>query len=184
MSHIFSSLFPISQYESAFSTTQSDIDNARVSRVPLADSSVGVHRSSSRLTHNLVTPPTSGDHSPRVAWEAIFPKGSINPSGTIPGGFGFYLNGPPEFAARLESATEALFSYRVMFEDGWDFQKGGKLPGSCLSASILVLRFILMHWHTVGGVGDLSYHCSGGRQDERCKCFSLRLMWRYEYRNI
>ena len=142
-SPIFSWLFPISQYESGFSTTQSDIDNARVFRVPLADSSVGVHKSSSRLTHNLVTPPTRGDHSPRVAWEAIFPKGSINPSGTIPGGFVFYLNGPPKFAARLESATEALFSYRVMFEDEWDFKKGGKLPGNCLSVSISILGLLI-----------------------------------------
>jgi hypothetical protein len=31
----------------------------------------------------------------------------------------------------------------------------------------------------VGGIGDLSYRCSGGRQDERCKCFDVRLMWRY-----
>jgi hypothetical protein len=154
-SHISSWLFPISQYESGFSTTQSDIDTARVSRVPLADSSVGVHKSSSRLTHNLVTPPTRGDHSPRVAWEAFFPEGSINPSATIPGGFGFYLKGPPEFAARLESATEALFSYRVMFEDGWDFQKGGKLPGHCLSASISVLRLILMYWHSWGCWGPI-----------------------------
>ena len=36
----------------------------------------------------------------------------------------------------------------------------------------------LVIWHTVGGVGNLSYGCSGGRKDERCKCFSLRLMWR------
>jgi hypothetical protein len=142
-SPIFSWLFPVSQYESGFSTTQSDIDNARVSRVPLTDSSIGVHKSSSRLTHNLVTPPTRGDHSPHVAWEAIFPKGSINPSGTIPGGFGFYLNGPPKFTARLESATEALFSYRVMFEDEWDFKKGGKLPGNCLSVPISILRLLI-----------------------------------------
>jgi len=90
----------------------------------------------------------------------FFPEGSINPSGTIPGGFGFYLSGPSNFAKRLESATEALFSYRVMFEEGWEWMKGGKLPG------------------LFGGVGDLSYRCSGGRQDERCQCFSLRLMWR------
>jgi hypothetical protein len=30
----------------------------------------------------------------------------------------------------------------------------------------------------VGGVGELSYGCTGGRQEERCKCFNLRPMWR------
>jgi hypothetical protein len=27
-------------------------------------------------------------------------------------------------------------------------------------------------------VGDFAYHCSGGRKDDRCKCFGLRPMWR------
>jgi hypothetical protein len=120
-------LFPIAQCESGFSTTQSDIDNTRITRVTLADSSLGVHKSSSHLAHKLVTPPARGKHSPQIAWEAFFPAGSINPSATIPGGFGFYLRGTPEFATRLESATEALFSYRVMFEDEWEWVKGGKL---------------------------------------------------------
>jgi hypothetical protein len=66
-----------------------------------------------------------------VAWEAFYPEGSINPSATIPGGFTFYLKGPLDFAKRLESATEALFSYRVMFEEEWEWVKGGKLPGLC-----------------------------------------------------
>jgi hypothetical protein len=48
-----------------------------------------------------------------------------------------------------------------MFEEDFEFVLGGKLPG------------------IFGGVGDLSYRCSGGRKDDRCKCFSLRLMWRY-----
>jgi hypothetical protein len=30
----------------------------------------------------------------------------------------------------------------------------------------------------VGGVGELSYGCSGGRKEHRCQCFDLRLMWR------
>jgi hypothetical protein len=45
---------------------------------------------------------------------------------------GFYLGGPKEIEASLEqSATEAVFGYRVMFENGWDWVKGGKLPGIC-----------------------------------------------------
>ena len=30
-----------------------------------------------------------------------------------------------------------------------------------------------------GGVGDLAYGCSGGRQDNRMQCFDLRFMWRF-----
>jgi hypothetical protein len=31
---------------------------------------------------------------------------------------------------------------------------------------------------TVGGEEDSSFRCSGGRREDRCRCFSLRLMWR------
>lgn len=30
----------------------------------------------------------------------------------------------------------------------------------------------------VGGEGNSAYGCSGGRKEDRCRCFSLRLMWR------
>jgi hypothetical protein len=92
---------------------------------------LGVYKSSSNLPHKLVTLPAHGDQSPHTAWEAFFPEGSINPSATISGGFSFYLKGPSDFAKRLESATEALFSYKVMFEEEWEWVKGGKLPGLC-----------------------------------------------------
>ncbi|KAG7091566.1 hypothetical protein E1B28_010591 [Marasmius oreades] len=93
---------------------------------------------------------------PTHAFEAFYPKGSINPSAPIPGGFGFYLTGPNDFV----SGQEVLMSYRVMFQNDWEWVKGGKLPG------------------IFGGVGDLAYKCSGGRQENRCKCFDVRLMWR------
>lgn len=67
------------------------------------------------------------------AWEAFYPCGSINPSATIPGGFGFYMSGPEDFVEELKKnvVNEAVFGYRVIFEDGFDFVKGGKLPGIC-----------------------------------------------------
>lgn len=113
----------------------------RITQVSLSDSAVGVHKSSSRLPHKLVEPPAPcaaavDNHPPKIAWEAFYPKGSINPSATIPGGFGFYMSGPPDFAHRLESAREALFSYRVMFEEEWEWVKGGKLPGICKNRSL------------------------------------------------
>ena len=40
---------------------------------------------------------------------------------------------------------------------------------------ILKLRLVCID----GGSGDFAYGCTGGRQTDRCKCFNLRLMWRY-----
>ncbi|KAG5641309.1 hypothetical protein DXG03_005542 [Asterophora parasitica] len=142
---------------------------AHLTHVSLTDSALGVHKSSSRTPHHLVTPPHSshkasdGQPDPEKAWEARYPKGSINPSGTIPGGFGFYLTGPSDFKEALEKgsgAKEVVFGYRMMLEPGWEWVKGGKLPG------------------VYGGVGDQAYGCTGGRQDQRCTCFDLRPMWR------
>lgn len=127
-------LFPISTYECGFTTKQSNSNLERIAHVALSDKSLGVHKSSARLLHKLVKPPApcsslDNDTPPCQAWEAFFPKGSINPSATIPGGFGFYLSGPSEFADRLESATEAMFSYKLMLQEDWEWVKGGKLPG-------------------------------------------------------
>lgn len=134
-----SSLFPVKHIKFGFTTAQLDLNH--VSKVPFSDPSLGVHKSSSQHPHKLVTPPQPHDvvdstSLPQVAWEALYPKGSINPSGAIFGGFGFYLSGPSDFANRLQSATEALFSYRVMFEDNWEWVKGGKIPGICRCDSL------------------------------------------------
>ncbi|KAH8088974.1 hypothetical protein BXZ70DRAFT_899301 [Cristinia sonorae] len=134
--------------------------------VPLTDPTLGVHKVTSHTTHHVVAPPppvhSDPQHDPIEAWEAVFPQGSINPGNKDAprGGFGFYLRGPKDFAQELRSASEVLLSYAVMFQDGWMWKKGGKLPG------------------IYGGVGDSAYGCTGGRQTDRCKCFNLRLMWR------
>ncbi|KAF8161650.1 polysaccharide lyase family 14 protein [Crassisporium funariophilum] len=163
----FSHLLPIAAFQSGF-TTCCHIQHERIQNVVLNDQSLGVHKITSRTTHKLVQPPATAiskhDHvpSPDFAWEAFYPAGSINPSAEIPGGFGFYLSGPPSFAAGLETAKEVVLSYRMMLQTGWEWVKGGKLPGVC--------KF--------GGVGDLSYGCTGGRKEQRCQCFDLRPMWR------
>ena len=64
---------------------------------------------------------------PTLALEAFYPKGSISPSAPLPGGFGFYMSGPPEQV----TGREVVVSYRLMFEKDWDWVKGGKLPGIC-----------------------------------------------------
>ncbi|KZT27188.1 polysaccharide lyase family 14 protein [Neolentinus lepideus HHB14362 ss-1] len=131
--------------------------------VNLSDDALRVHKSSSRLPHPLVSPPKpppSQEKCDFVAWEAFYPKGSINPSSAVPGGFSFYLSGSQSFSNALGEAKEVVMSYEVLFAEGFEWVKGGKLPG------------------IFGGTGDLAYKCSGGRKDDRCKCFDLRLMWR------
>jgi hypothetical protein len=87
------------------------------------------------LTHEVVCPPPSLHPSlddPRLAWEARYPKGSCSPKTKISGGLGFYLGGPKKIASLLDGgAKETVFGYRVMFEKGWEWVKGGKLPGMC-----------------------------------------------------
>jgi hypothetical protein len=59
---------------------------------------------------------------------AIFPKGSCSLSNTN-GGFSFYSPGPEN--VDLTTAKEVTFGYSVMFEEGFQFNMGGKLPGLC-----------------------------------------------------
>lgn len=158
-------LIPVEFYKSGFTTSQDMKKDGRIVTVALNDSALGVHKIYSRTSHNLVVPPKPYGSSdlppPAKAWEAFYPKGSINPGSTNPGGFGFYLSGPASFAKQLQDgAKEVIISYRMMLQKDWQWVKGGKLPG----------------WF--GGVGDLAYSCTGGRQNERCQCFDMRPMWR------
>ncbi|KAF8342633.1 uncharacterized protein EI90DRAFT_3011150 [Cantharellus anzutake] len=91
----------------------------------------------------------------------ILPNGSINPSGEIKGGFGFYVGEPEGATFSWEDAKEVLVSYAVYFEPGFKFQLGGKLPGPY-----------------GGSTPEQAFKCTGGRKERRDECFSLRLMWR------
>lgn len=158
-------LFPIQDFVFGFTTCPSAPALPNLTNVPLSDSALGIHKNTGKLTHNVVRPPPpvrrSSHPEPKSAWEAGYPKGSCSPKTPLPGGLGFYLAGPKTFSTALErGAREAVFSYRMMLQKDWEWVKGGKLPG------------------TYGGVGELAYRCSGGRQHDRCKCFNLRLMWR------
>ncbi|KAJ1305672.1 hypothetical protein OPQ81_010411 [Rhizoctonia solani] len=121
-----------------------------VSTVPLVDKFLGIQKSTPGFSRRAVV--VEGLNT----FEASYPEGSINPKGAIKGGFGCYLE-----RGEFEKAKDVLLSYAVKFEDGFDFVKGGKLPGLY-----------------GGATPELAYGCSGGRQDDRDKCFSLRLMWR------
>ena len=135
-------LLPVSNFKLGFTTfshsgSSASITELNILSVPLADSALGIHKITRSLTHEIVRPPPPlhpSPDDPKLAWEARYPAGSCSPKSKIPGGMGFYFGGPKEIVALLEQgATEATFGYRVMFEKGWDWVKGGKLPGMCAS---------------------------------------------------
>ena len=135
-----SPLIPIPDFLTGF-TTCTSLNDKRIQILSLDDQSLGVHRISQHTTHNTTIPPSPRSPSPSssssnipppdVAWEAYYPKGSINPTAPIPGGFSFYLSGPPFFSEALQGAKEVVMSYRMMLSEEWDWVKGGKLPGVC-----------------------------------------------------
>ncbi|KAG8771857.1 hypothetical protein FRC12_003367, partial [Ceratobasidium sp. 428] len=86
--------------------------------------------------------------------EVFFSKGSYAFMGT-PGGISFYAYGPSD----LTHANELTFGYSIYFEAGFDFVRGGKLPGLY-----------------GGDTDDNAFGCSEGRYD--LGCFSTRFMWR------
>jgi hypothetical protein len=133
-------LFPISHGRiSCGWTTSTTIPppNPLILCVPLQDVALGAHKDWKRTPRPIVTPPSGNGASerhqlpPESAWEVVYPAGSINPGGGIKGGTSFYISGPRSFKEELETACEVMFSYRVMFMDGWDARLGGKLPGAC-----------------------------------------------------
>jgi hypothetical protein len=161
MANIKSVLFPTT-YVCGFTTCPAVI-LPDITNIQLSDDSLGVHKVAGRTTHDIVTPPTPHSllgNPPDQAYEAFYPKGGINPGADLPSGFSFYISGPEWFREKAMKAREMSWSYRVMFENGWEGAKGGKLPG------------------VFGGTGEKAYGCSGGRKETRCQCFSLRLMWR------
>ncbi len=126
---------------SSLAKSHGDID---IEHVPLDDSALGVHKVFNRTPHNAISPPVPShpnpddSEHPEQAWEAFYPRGSINPSASVVGGFGFYVAGPPGFLNG--TVNEAIMSYRVMFESGWEWAKGGKLPGICEYRSLCLGR--------------------------------------------
>ncbi|GAA6052242.1 hypothetical protein JCM3770_007396 [Rhodotorula araucariae] len=85
-----------------------------------------------------------------IVLESDYPKGSYS------GASGMVGVGNMQMAVFGEGKQRAMVSYELTFSKGFDFVKGGKLPG------------------LFGGDADSG--CTGGRASE--SCFSLRLMWR------
>lgn len=171
-------LFPNNHSYKLAWTTSPLVSLSEVEFVDLSDEALGVHRIDRRRPQIEVVP---APHSPagalHRAWLSSYPKGSINPNGDIPGGVGFYLSGPNRFRERLVDAKEVIFGYSVLFESDWEWVKGGKLPGICESY-IYMLNIMYLDMMPVGGAGTFAYSCTGGRKNDRDKCFNFRLMWR------
>jgi len=88
---------------------------------------------------------------------ADYPAGIVDLTGS---GYSFYTEGAAN-DVDIEGASEITFTYSVYFPEGYDFVKGGKLPG------------------IYGGTSQSAAKtCSGGRQETREQCFSARTMWR------
>jgi len=92
-----------------------------------------------------------------AALRALYKKGSTSPGHTdLVGGFSMYaLTG-----VDLTKGKEILFSYKAYFPKGFDFKKGGKMPGLFMGTSNEVAR-----------------KCSGG-QHQSGNCASSRMMFR------
>ncbi|PIL33037.1 hypothetical protein GSI_04486 [Ganoderma sinense ZZ0214-1] len=141
-------LFPISNSPSWSVSKQ--VSNA----LPFTDATLNITKLINGFTHKIVKAPDGV-----TSIESSYPKGSFNPSHTPKGGISFYAAGPKK--VDLTTAQEVTLSYSVFFPDGFDFVKGGKLPG------------------LYGGNSDKeATGCSGGRRDNGC--FSARFMWRRE----
>lgn len=149
-------LFPIPVQQS-WTTSQAALGiPSGTRRIALDDKALNVTKDAGGQPHDLVDAPGNGVAG--KVWRAFYPQGSWNPSGSPEGGFGLYFTGPGNI---WEGLDEILFSYAVFFPQNFNFVMGGKLPGPY-----------------GGETPELATGCTGGRQEDRDKCFDLRLMWR------
>lgn len=140
--------------------------------LPLSDRTLRPHDITS------AEPSTYLKFNGKSAIQAHHPKGSYNPSASPKGGLSFYAPGPA--SVDISTAKEATFGYSVMFPEGFEFVKGGKLPGICTFPFFNCGPSMYLRVYKPDGGNDdkVALYCSGGRRDTAC--FSARLMWRSE----
>ncbi|KAJ6606219.1 hypothetical protein DFH09DRAFT_966411 [Mycena vulgaris] len=122
------------------------------SALSLSDSTLKPAKLIKALTHTYMAAPDG-----KEAMQAIYPEGSYTFTHDPQGGFSFYAPGPDSLD--MTTAKTLTFGYSVFFEEGFDFNMGGKLPGLYGGNSL-----------------DIATGCSGGRRST--ECYSVRLMWR------
>ncbi|KAJ6612786.1 hypothetical protein B0H10DRAFT_1952037 [Mycena sp. CBHHK59/15] len=120
--------------------------------LPLSDATLMPFKEMSGVDHTYANAPDG-----KLAIVAKYPQGSYIPTEEPRGGFSFYAPGPKSLD--FTTARELTFGYSVMFPTGFQWNKGGKLPGIY-----------------GGDNATTATTCSGGRRDPTC--FSARLMWR------
>ncbi|ORY34647.1 hypothetical protein BCR39DRAFT_513823 [Naematelia encephala] len=138
-------LFPVASIESSWTTSTESSSALSISSAlnPV-------------LSGKLPAIGTAPDGSTAIV--ADFPAGTAKlASGQ---GFNFYSAGDKS-GVDVTTAREVLLSYSAFFQDGFEPNKGGKMPGVFGGTSLAEAK-----------------SCSGGRQDERDACFSARMMWR------
>lgn len=121
-----SNLFPVQPIISSWTTSKAS-DRA----LPLSDDTLHPFKEIKELTHNYTNAP-DGVYS----MKAHYPAGSYSFGGTPRGGFSFYAPGPASLD--LTKAKEVTYGYTVLFPKGFDFVKGGKIPGLCTQTPLSV----------------------------------------------
>lgn len=114
-----SALFPLGQTSKSWTTSPESPNALSISEATLQPFQVA------RSNPYAISKAPDG----RNALRARFNKGSYKLNDSPTGGFSFYASGPEN--VDLTNAKEATFGYRVFFPNGFDFNRGGKLPGFC-----------------------------------------------------
>ena len=124
----FAALFPVPNPINSWTTAVTEgVSNP----LPLSDATFRPLDIMAALPPTYVTAP-DGQYSLR----AFYPQGSYTLEHEPLGGISFYAPGPAN--VDLSTAMEATLAYSVFFPEGFEFNKGGKLPGLCPSFFILV----------------------------------------------
>lgn len=97
--------------------------------------------------------------SPESVLSILYPEGSYRqtPMSNVPTG-GLTVYPSLSTSEESEDVSHALLTYKVAFQEGFQWNRGGKLPGL---------------WS-----GKDTKECSGGNQSDKDDCWSVRLMWR------
>jgi len=88
--------------------------------------------------------------------QVVYPAGSAHPSGTILGGTGLYA-----VPLDLSAATSVTLTYQVYFPKGFNWAKGGKLPGlygghvSCTGGFDALDCFSTRYMFRAAGAGEI-----------------------------
>jgi len=121
--------------------------------IALSDDALRVTKVNAKLRHPVV------EMQGKKAQKISFAAGAFAYRSKALGGVSFYASGPA--SQPITNAKVLTFSYSVLFDKGFAFNKGGKLPGLYGGTSL-----------------SAAAGCSGG--NARDDCFSARMMWRKE----